>query len=46
MMRVVHDIKPQTRDALRDIIKYGKENGFTFSKITMDTPMVRHGVNN
>ena len=43
---LMHDIKSQTRDALRDIIKYGKENGFTFSKITMDTPMVRHGVNN
>ena len=43
---LMHDIKPQTRDALRDIIHYGKNNGYTFSKITMDTYMVRHGINN
>lgn len=43
---LMHDIKSQTRDALRDIIRYGKENGFTFASITMSTPMVRHGVNN
>ena len=32
--------------ALRDIIKYAKTNGYTFAKITMDTPMVTHRVNN
>ena len=43
---LMHDVKGQTRDALRDIIIYGKSNGYTFNKITMDTYMVRHGVNN
>ena len=43
---LMHDIKPYTRDALRDIIRYGKENGYTFKKITMDTPMVTQKVNN
>lgn len=33
-------------DALRNIIKYGKNNGYTFKAITSDTPIVRHGVNN
>lgn len=45
-MVLMHDIKPQTRDALRDIIRFGKDNGFKFEKITMDTYMIRHGVNN
>ena len=45
-MVLMHDIKPQTRDALRDIIRFGKDNGFKFEQITMDTYMVRHGVNN
>ena len=43
---LMHDVKYQTRDALRDIIRYVKNNGYTFSKIDMDTYMVRHGVNN
>ena len=43
---LMHDVKYQTRDALRDIIRYAKNNGYTFSKIEMDTYMVRHGVNN
>lgn len=43
---LMHDIKPYTRDALRNIIKYGKNNGYTFSKITMDTPIVSQHVNN
>ncbi len=45
-MVLMHDIKACTRDALRDIIKYGKENGYTFEKITMNTEMVRQRVNN
>ena len=32
-----------TRD---NIIKYGKDNGYTFEKITMDTEMYTHYVNN
>ena len=43
---LMHDIKPYTRDALRNIIRYGKNNGYTFAKITMSTPMVTHHVNN
>ena len=43
---LMHDIKPQTRDALKSIIQFGKNNGYSFDKITMRTPMVTHGVNN
>ena len=43
---LMHDIKPMTRDALRNIIKYGKDNGYNFKRIENDTYMVRHGVNN
>ena len=45
-MVLMHDIKTYTRDALRDIIKYGKQNGYKFEKITMDTEMVTQRVNN
>ena len=45
-MVLMHDIKAMTRDALRDIIDYGKKSGFTFKKIEMDTYMIRHSVNN
>ena len=45
-MVLMHDIKTYTRDALRNIIKYGKENGYTFEKITMSTEMVTQRVNN
>ncbi len=45
-MVLMHDIKAMTRDALRDIIHFGKNSGFTFEKIEMDTYMIRHGVNN
>lgn len=45
-MVLMHDIKTYTRDALRNIIRYGKENGYTFEKITMSTEMVTQRVNN
>ena len=45
-MVLMHDIKTYTRDALRDIIRYAKNNGYTFERITYDTPMVRQRVNN
>ena len=35
-----------TVNALKDIIRYGKENGYTFKAITNDTPVIRHSVNN
>lgn len=45
---LMHDFENnnKTLNALRDIIRYGKENGYTFEKITEDTEPVRHGVNN
>ena len=45
---LMHDSNGHTStvNALRDIIKYGKNNGYTFKAITSDTPIVRHGVNN
>lgn len=45
-MVLMHDIKTYTRDSLRDIIRYGKNNGYTFEKITMDTTMIKQKVNN
>ena len=43
---LMHDVKAYTRDALRNIIKYGKDNGYTFDKITMGTKMITQRVNN
>ena len=43
---LMHDIKTWTRDALRDIIRYGKENSYTFERIDMNTHMVRQHINN
>ena len=36
----------KTLEALDDIIDYGKANGYTFAAIDMNTPLVRHRVNN
>lgn len=43
---LMHHIYDSTVDAVKDIIKYGKDNGYTFEKITMDTEMYTHYVNN
>lgn len=45
---LMHDYENnyKTLNALRDIIQYGKNNGYTFSNITSSTPPVRHGVAN
>lgn len=45
---LMHDLnnKTYTANALRDIIKYGKENGYSFKNITENTPMVTMRVNN
>ncbi len=43
---LMHDINTWSRDALRNIIKYGKENGYTFDKITMSTPVYHQKINN
>lgn len=45
-MVLMHDIKTYTRDAVRNIIHYGKEHGYTFERITMDTEMITQRVNN
>lgn len=45
---LMHDAgnKYATLGALRDIIRYGKSNGFTFLPITDTTPQAKHHVNN
>lgn len=45
---LMHDspTKMTTVGALRDIIKYGKDNGYTFAKITKKTPQIHHHINN
>ena len=45
-MVLMHDIKTYTRDALRDIIVYAKNNGYSFEKIDVGTEMVTQRVNN
>ena len=45
-MVLMHDIKWNTANALKDIIHYGKNNGYHFAKITEQTPMIKQGVNN
>ena len=45
-MVLMHDTKSYTRDAIRDIIKFGKNNGYRFERITMDTEMITQRVNN
>ena len=41
-----HDIKQITVDALRAIIKWAKENNYTFEKLDENSPLVHHRVNN
>ena len=45
---LMHDFSGNTKtlDALSSIIDFGLQNGYTFKKITEDTPMVTHSVNN
>lgn len=45
-MVLMHDTKSITAGAVRDIIRFGKEHGYQFRKIDMNTYMVRHGINN
>ena len=44
----MHDFENNyyTLNALRDIIHYGKNNGYTFSNITMNTPQIKHKIAN
>lgn len=43
---LLHDTKAHTRDALKDIIEYGKSHGYKFEVIDYNTPMVTHNVAN
>ena len=45
---LMHDLidKKTTVEALPDIIKFAKENGYTFAKITKNTPQIHHHINN
>jgi len=45
---LMHDFKNnnKTVNALRDIIQYGKENGYRFDKITEMTPQIKHKIRN
>ena len=43
---LMHDIKSYTRDALKEIIEYGKNNGYTFDKLDEHNEMVTQKVNN
>lgn len=47
-MVLMHDFSgnKKTLEALRDIIRFGKENGYTFEKITEDTPMITQKIAN
>ena len=45
-MVLMHDIKTYTRDALRDIIHYCKDNGYQIRKISGCTEMITQRVNN
>ena len=45
-MILMHDTKAITRDAIRNIIRYGKSNGYNFEKIDMSTYMIKHGIVN
>lgn len=45
---LMHDAgtKASTVQALPQIIKYGKEHGYTFARITKDTRLIHHKINN
>ncbi len=45
---LLHDFENNTKtlNALKDIIRYGKNNGYRFEKITFSTAEVHHSINN
>ncbi|MGI6324392.1 MAG: immunoglobulin-like domain-containing protein [Bacilli bacterium] len=45
---LMHDYEGnyKTVNALRDIIRYGKNNGYKFDRITESTPQIKHKINN
>jgi len=45
-MVLMHDTKKTTKEALKGIIQFAKENGYHFEQVTIHTEMVRQRVNN
>lgn len=43
---LMHDIKPYTRDALKEIIDYGKREGYNFMPLTENDDILQQKVNN
>ena len=45
---LMHDFSgaEYTAEAIKDIIEYGKKEGYTFKSINDETPMITHKVNN
>lgn len=43
---LMHDVKSYTVDAIESILKWGSENGYTFSALDMTTPVVHHKIAN
>ena len=45
---LMHDFENNyyTLGALKNIIEYAKNQGYTFSKITLETPQITHQINN
>lgn len=41
-----HDSKSFSVDAVEQILRWGKENGYSFMALSPDSPCVHHGVNN
>ena len=41
-----HDIKGYTVDAIDDVIRWGKSNGYVFMPLTVNSPTAHHGINN
>ena len=43
---LMHDVKEYSVEALEEILKWGKENGYEFRSLDMTSPRAHHGVNN
>ena len=41
-----HDVKGFSVEAVEEILKWGRENGYTFLALDMTSPRAHHGVNN
>ena len=41
-----HDIKGFSVNAVEKIIKYGLNNGYSFQRLEVDSPAIRHSINN